>query len=115
MLISYIDVLIIPDKRDETGREGYYKPIVFANEFWHLRSHYIQINETTPSLPVQIIFQPMSWMKFQVFASMTHGFAEAAKQQGGGSAEIDEVKRMLIETNPWLLGLTGIVSLLHVL
>ncbi|KAF8204690.1 cleft lip and palate transmembrane protein 1-domain-containing protein [Pholiota molesta] len=108
-------VLILPDKRDETGREGYYKPIVFANEFWHLRSHYIQINETTPSLPVQIVFQPMSYMKFQVFASMTHGFAEAAKQQGGGSAEIDEVKRMLIETNPWFLGLTGIVSLLHVL
>lgn len=57
----------------------------------------------------------MSWMKYQVFASMTHGFAEAAKQQGGGNAEIDEIKRMLLETNPWFLALTGIVSLLHVL
>lgn len=58
----------------------------------------------------------MSWMKFQIFASMTHGFAEAAKQQGGGNnAEIDEVKRMLLETNPWFLGLTAFVSLLHVL
>lgn len=47
---------------------------------------------------------------------MTHGFAEAAKQQGGGSnAEIDEVKRMLLETNPWFLGLTALVSVLHVL
>lgn len=47
---------------------------------------------------------------------MTHGFAEAAKQQGGGNnAEIDEVKRMLLETNPWFLGLTAFVSLLHVL
>lgn len=47
---------------------------------------------------------------------MTHGFNEAAKQQGQSSgAEIDEVKRMLLETNPWFLGLTAFVSILHVL
>ncbi|KIM46486.1 hypothetical protein M413DRAFT_441574 [Hebeloma cylindrosporum] len=108
-------VHLVPDKRDQTGTRGYYKPIVFPNEFWHLRSHYIQINETTPSLPVQITFQPMSYMKFQLFASMTHGFNEAAKQQGQSSgAELDEVKRMLLETNPWFLGLTAFVSILHV-
>jgi len=73
------------------------------------------INETTPTLPLQITFQPMSFMKFQIFASMTHGFKEAAKQQGqGSSAELDEIKRMLLETNPWFLGLTGLVSILHV-
>ena len=57
----------------------------------------------------------MSYLKFQVFASMTHGFDEAIKQQGGGTgAELDEVKRMLLETNPWFLALTGFVSILHV-
>jgi len=56
----------------------------------------------------------MSYWKFQMFASMTHGFNEAAKQQGGGSgAEFDEIKRMLLETNPWFLALTATVSLLH--
>ncbi len=110
-----IDVHLVPDSRDATGRRGYYKPVVFPNEFWHLRSHYTQINETTPSLPLQITFQPMSWMKFQLFASMTHGFKEAAKQQGqSANAEIDEIKRMLLETNPWFLGLTALVSILHV-
>lgn len=57
----------------------------------------------------------MSFFKFQLFAGMTSGFKEAAKQQGAGSgAELDEVKRMFIETNPWFLGLTGLVSMLHV-
>lgn len=57
----------------------------------------------------------MGLMKFQVFASMTHSFNEAAKQQGSAAgAEMDEVKRMLLETNPWFLGLTGLVSVLHV-
>jgi hypothetical protein len=80
-----------------------------------MKSQYVEINATTPTLPLQIVFQPMSYFKFQMFASMTFGFQEAAKQQGGSSAaEIDEVKRMLIETNPWFLGLTGIVSVLHV-
>jgi hypothetical protein len=109
------DVHLVPGQRDETGTKGYYNPIIFPNEFWHLKSQYIEVNYTTPTLPLQVVFQPMSYFKFQMFASMTFGFQEAAKQQGGSSAaEIDEVKRMLIETNPWFLGLTGIVSVLHV-
>ncbi|ETW84014.1 hypothetical protein HETIRDRAFT_433003 [Heterobasidion irregulare TC 32-1] len=109
-------VQLVPGQRDETGTKGYYKPIIFPNEFWNFRSQYVEINTTTPTLPIQFVFQPMSYFKFQLFSSMTVGFEEAAKQQGGSSgAELDELKRMLIETNPWFLGLTGLVSILHVL
>lgn len=108
-------VHLVAGLRDETGTDGYYNPIIFPNEFWHLKSQYVEINDTTTILPLQVVFQPMSYFKFQLFASMTFGFQEAVKQQGSGSsAELDEVKRMLIETNPWFLGLTGIVSVLHV-
>ncbi|KAG1892011.1 cleft lip and palate associated transmembrane protein [Suillus subluteus] len=108
-------VHLVPGARDDTGTKGFYKPIVFPNDFWLLRSHLIEINTTTPTLPLEVIFQPMSYFKFQIFASMSHGFDEALKQQGGGAgAELDEVKRMLTETNPWFLGLTGLVSMLHV-
>ncbi|KAG2073682.1 cleft lip and palate transmembrane 1 [Suillus decipiens] len=106
---------LVPGARDDTGTKGFYKPIIFPNDFWLLRSHLIEINTTTPTLPLEITFQPMSYFKFQIFASMSHGFDEALKQQGGGAgAELDEVKRMLTETNPWFLGLTGVVSMLHV-
>lgn len=105
---------IVPDQRDATGTQGYYLPIVFPNDFWHISSQYIAINTTTPILPLQITFQPMSYFKFQIFASMSQGFDEAAKKQGsGGGAELDEVKRMLVETNPWLLAVTALVSVLH--
>ncbi|KII95289.1 hypothetical protein PLICRDRAFT_128949 [Plicaturopsis crispa FD-325 SS-3] len=108
-------VQLASNERDATGTQGFHKPIIFPNEFWRLRSQYIEINSTTPTLPLQIVFQPMSYMKFQIFASMTHGFNEAAKQQGAGAgAELDELKRMLVETNPWFLGLTALVSMLHV-
>lgn len=112
---SFADIQLIPGQRDDTGTIGYYKPVIFPNEFWHLREHYVELNHTTPSLPLQIVFQPMSFFKFQLYAAMTSGFKEAAKQQGSsGGAELDEVKRMFIETNPWFLGLTGLVSILHV-
>ncbi|KAI9574314.1 cleft lip and palate transmembrane protein 1-domain-containing protein [Boletus coccyginus] len=107
-------VHLVPGARDATGTKGFYKPVVFPNDFWLLRSHLTEINTTTPNLPLQITFQPMSYLKFQLFASMTRGFDEAIKQQGGGTgAELDEVKRMLLETNPWFLALTGLVSILH--
>ncbi|KAG9317779.1 transmembrane protein [Chiua virens] len=107
-------VHLVPGARDATGTKGFYKPIVFPNDFWLLRSHLTEINTTTPNMPLQISFQPMSYFKFQLFASMTHGFDEAIKQQSGGTgAELDEVKRMLLETNPWFLALTALVSVLH--
>ena len=113
MLHVYLDVHLVSGQRDETGSKGFYKPIVFPNDFWHLKQHYIEVNASTPSLPLQITYQPMSFWKFQTFASMSHGFNEAAKQQGASGAELDEIKRMLLETNPWFLALTATVSLLH--
>ncbi len=57
----------------------------------------------------------MSYWKFTTFAALTQSFAEAAKQQGANSAsELDEIKRMLVETNPYFLGVTALVSVLHV-
>ena len=64
---------------------------------------------TKRRLPLQITFQP-------IFASMTHSFNEAAKSQGASAGgEHDEIERMLIETNPWFLGLTALVSMMHVM
>ncbi|KAI1786678.1 cleft lip and palate transmembrane 1 [Ganoderma leucocontextum] len=106
--------IALTPERDAVGRV-YYNPIIFPNEFWHLRSQYIEINSTTPTLPLQIEFQPMVYWKFTIFAALTQSFAEAVKQQGStSSAELDEVKRMLVETNPYFLGLTALVSVLHV-
>ncbi|KAI0700790.1 cleft lip and palate transmembrane protein 1-domain-containing protein [Cytidiella melzeri] len=106
---------ILPE-RDETGTKGFYMPIIFPNEFWQLRSQFIEINTTTPTLPLRVTFQPLSYWKFTIFASMTASFNEAAKQQKSASmGEVDEIKRMLLETNPWFLGLTALVSVLHVL
>jgi hypothetical protein len=50
-------------------------------------------------------------MKFQVFGSLDASFQEASAKGTGG--EMDEIKRMLLETNPILLVTTFIVTILH--
>ena len=97
----------------EGSPKAYYPP-VFPNDFWLLRENMMPINETSESLPLHINYQAVSGMKFQLLAMMTQSMDQAAAQQGGG-AEMDEVKRMLTETNPWLLGTTVIVTILHML
>ncbi|KAG8793103.1 hypothetical protein FRC17_008498, partial [Serendipita sp. 399] len=109
----------ITGERDDTQRNTFYRPIIFPNDFWHLREQEVEINATYPQdpneklvLPLSVTFQPMSYTKMQIYASMTHGFEEAAKN-GQAAGELDEIKRMLVETNPWFLALTGTVSVLH--
>jgi len=97
---------------DSTRTAAAFYPIVFPNEFWQLRSQFVEINSTVAHQPLQVTLHPMSFMKFQLYATMTIGFRDAAKQQGTG-AEVDEMKRMLTETNPYFLALTGIVTVLH--
>lgn len=99
-----------------TGDDGKlrYFPIIFANDFWLLKENLIPINETTTTLPLRVTYHAISHMKFNIFASMTASFEQSAQQQGTG-AELDEVKRMLTETNPILLVTTALVTVLHML
>ncbi|CDS03430.1 hypothetical protein LRAMOSA00832 [Lichtheimia ramosa] len=101
--------------RDESGKIGFYRPIIFPNEFWHLRSNAFPINETVSVLPLTIHLEPLSVWKFNLYASFDESMKQQANNPLGGmsSSETDELKRMLMETNPYLLATTAAVSLLH--
>jgi Cleft lip and palate transmembrane protein 1 (CLPTM1) len=61
------------------------------------------------------MLQPLSFMKFQIYGGLAHSMeAQQNSPMGGATAqEMDEMKRMLLETNPILLGTTIVVSILH--
>jgi hypothetical protein len=59
---------------------------------------------------VVVSFYPLTYFKFNLYATMTDSFD---KQPSSSAAEIDEMKRMLTETNPILLITTMIVTMLH--
>ncbi|CAH7690356.1 cleft lip and palate transmembrane protein 1-domain-containing protein [Phakopsora pachyrhizi] len=100
--------------KDPISGNFYRYPTVFPNDFWVLKDSLVLINQTTNSLPMRLSIHPMSYLKFQIFATMNAAFEQQASSTGGG-AEIEEVKRMFTETAPWLLITTFIVSALHAL
>jgi hypothetical protein len=105
---------------------GTYYPILYPNEFWHLSDSLIPLNSSSPAqLPLSISLAPIAMWKFNLYAHMNMAFeqqaaakasgATAGPMGGSGGAELDELKRMLISANPYWLGITIIVTLLHTL
>ena len=93
---------------------GNYYPTLFVNEFWLLRDYLIPVNETISELPLNLTFSTTSLIKWQMMSQMQASFdAQETAMMGGADGETDEFKRMLLETNPILLGVTFVVSILH--
>ncbi|KAI9625865.1 hypothetical protein H4Q26_016113 [Puccinia striiformis f. sp. tritici PST-130] len=92
----------IPPTREKDPVTGnYYRyPVVFPNDFWIMKESLVPVNDTITQ-----------FIAFEV-ASMTVAFDQQASKSGG-AAELDEIKRMFIETAPWLLITTFLVSALH--
>ncbi|OLL23074.1 Cleft lip and palate transmembrane protein 1 [Neolecta irregularis DAH-3] len=101
------------NSRDETGKIGFYYPIVYHHEFWKLKDSFYPINSTLSNVPLHIRIQPLSFMKFQIFSTFDEGFKRQEAQGAPGMAEVQEMKRVILETNIWLLSATIIVSILH--
>lgn len=85
-------------------------PTLFPNDFWLLKDHMHPLNETLNEVHLHVRLYHQSWFKFQMLAALGDSFDKQASATG---SEIDMFKTMLLETNPWFLALTIIVSILH--
>jgi hypothetical protein len=65
----------------------------------------------------------MANWKFSILASVDEGSKQSSRQAayggsapgGGDGTEWEMVKEILLDTNIWLLGTTGVVTILHML
>lgn len=109
--------------RDSTGQNGWYYPVVFLNKFWQLKSHMTQLNSTVESVPLRITLNNMKNWKFSMVTSLDEGSKQNTRQAafggssagGGDGSEFEMIKEVLLDTNVWLLGTTGVVSILHMI
>ncbi|KAG7608571.1 Cleft lip and palate transmembrane 1 [Arabidopsis suecica] len=90
-----------------------YYPTVFFNEFWLLRDKLILINETVSELPLNLEVSPISMTKWQLFQQIDQSFQIHRSYGSMLDGESDELKRVFLEGNPYLLGVTMFVSMLH--
>jgi len=100
-------------KHMQFDRNGNYYPVVHVHDFWITKSRTTVVNETVTELPLTLTLAPLGTMWWQLFVSMDQSFSmheEMGTMQGDGK---DEFKKILLEGNPILLGVTFMVSILH--
>lgn len=83
------------------------------NEFWELRDDFAPINATTPALPLRLVFAPLSLVRWQFMVQMDDSLDMQESWGTQTKGDRDQLKRMLRDTNPYLLALTVAVTLLH--
>eukprot|EP01024_Parvocaulis_polyphysoides_P029156 TRINITY_DN26302_c0_g4_i2.p1 TRINITY_DN26302_c0_g4~~TRINITY_DN26302_c0_g4_i2.p1 ORF type:complete len:343 (-),score=65.08 TRINITY_DN26302_c0_g4_i2:70-1098(-) len=92
---------------------GVYQPVIWLNEFWLLRDYLVQINSTTEKLTLHLQVAPIQQWLWNLLISVDHSF-EIQKNNGLiKGEESDEFKRIILEGNPILLGVTFAVSWWH--
>ncbi|WOL12692.1 hypothetical protein Cni_G21459 [Canna indica] len=92
---------------------GNYYPTIFFNEFWLLRDKLIQLNDTVTELPLNLELGPISLTKWQLFLQIEQSFQVQRSYGSMLEGETDELKRVFLEGNPFLLAVTMVVSVLH--
>ncbi|XP_068647969.1 uncharacterized protein [Aristolochia californica] len=92
--------------------QGYY-PTIFFNEFWLLRDKLIRLNDSVTELPLHLEVSPISMTKWQLFLQIDQSFQMNRNYGSMLEGEADELKRVFLEGNPYLLMITVVVSLLH--
>ncbi|XP_013783202.1 cleft lip and palate transmembrane protein 1 homolog [Limulus polyphemus] len=96
---------------------GKYYPVVFLNDYWNLMREYQPINKTTKYLSLRLTYQPLSLFRWQLYAAQTMRSRWTSVLGQNLMEESDEeqdtMKETFLETSPYLLGITIIVSLFH--
>jgi Cleft lip and palate transmembrane protein 1 (CLPTM1) len=63
---------------------------------------------------VDVTYSPIAFWKWHLQNTMrSQEVRKQALGMGGDDKEVDMIRDLLLDTSPWLLGLTAVVSLLH--
>ncbi|KAK3593434.1 hypothetical protein CHS0354_020196 [Potamilus streckersoni] len=94
-----------------------YKPVLYFNDYWNLNNEYLPINDTTKQLNLTLTFSPISLLRWQMYAAqgMRNKWYNmfGADFMEDSDSDQDSLKMAMLETNPYLLVLTIVVSIVH--
>jgi hypothetical protein len=114
--------LTFAESKRSTRDSAFYLPVAYFDSFWKLSADDVQVNATTTAVNVTVEFGgPISLMSWLLQQQLEEGWnkpdAASRLMQGAdaqaSSESIDTMKRMLKDTNPYLLAVTAIVTLFH--
>lgn len=93
--------------------EMYYEPVLYISDFWLINDYLMPLNETVSSVNLNIIFDTLWLQKFLLQKQFSQ--TQTIQQDMGMMTEggLDELKRVIMETNIILLAITSIVTVTH--
>ena len=92
-----------------------YKPVLYQDSFWILTKHRTAVNETLlgTALALELTFDSIGMWRWMLQSQMQETWDRQEAMGMSSAAEQDGLRTILMDTNPWLLGLTSVVTLLH--
>lgn len=125
---SRMDVIRVNAKMRNVHSSGYaYLPGLYVDEMGLTSDKYIPLNETVDALPLRISFDSgldqdsegsssggLSPGRWRLLSFLSQSL-EDQKELGFDQSDIDDVRRLIADTNVTLLGITVLASTLHLL
>ena len=93
-----------------------YLPHLYVNDFWLLGHHLVALNASlaaAPHVPLALSYSPGTMWRWALQSQMQSQWDVQASMGLAANSDTDMIKSILTDTNPWLLALTMVVSLLH--
>ena len=107
-----------PQVADKYRLQGInYYPVIELSDFWILKEHLLPINDTLSSLELKLSSNIVWVYKFMMLSQFeqSQSFGKEYGLNVHTEGELDLMKRMFLETNPYFLGLTLCVSFVHMI
>jgi len=93
-----------------------YWPVLYMDDFWLLSDKLIALNNASLlEVPLKIALSPIAQWKFMLQIQMEAQYAQQSQYGLSNTEDNDEVRRLLMESNPILLAVTMVVTLFHTL
>jgi len=99
----------------KSEKSNTFYPILYFNEFWMTRESLTEVNDTlTEPVTLTARFENSNMWKWQLMSQMEDSWKLQEELNGGDDdGGTDMLRTMFLETNPYLLVITLIVSVLH--
>jgi len=97
------------------GQKNYaYLPPLDVDEIGLTSEKYIPLNETVNELPLKISLDTLSAQRYRLIQHFSHSL-DSQRDLGFEESDIDDVRRLISDTNVTLLAVTCLASVLHLL
>jgi len=100
----------IPSQMSELmtfNTEGDYFPILYPSEFWITSKDLVIVNGTLTNTKIELKYHSTSNWKWMLMSGMERNW-KTQEAMTGDDGESDVIRTMLMDTNPWLLAVTGV-------